>query len=95
MSDITTVLSFCHKSGSSGKELAMMLVSTTKPEREGEDHKNQEERGTKKRKTKPKKRIRKIKKCKFRATMIHLNFEVSPIGMQEIYSLYTQIVTQV
>jgi len=27
--------------------------------------------------------------------MIHLNFEVSPIGMQEIYSLYTQIVRQV
>jgi hypothetical protein len=49
MSYITTVLSFCHKSGSSGKELAMMLVSTTKPEREGEHHKNQEERGTRKR----------------------------------------------
>jgi hypothetical protein len=41
------------------------------------------------------KRIRKIKKHKFRATMIHLNFEVSPIGMQEIYSLYIQIVGQV
>jgi len=49
MSYITTVLSFCHKSGSRGKELAMMLVSTRKPEREGEDHKIQEERGTKNR----------------------------------------------
>jgi hypothetical protein len=32
----------------------MMLVSTTKPEREGEDHKNQEERGTKKRRKREK-----------------------------------------
>jgi hypothetical protein len=27
--------------------------------------------------------------------MIHLNFEVSPIGMQDIYSLYIQIVSRV
>jgi hypothetical protein len=44
MSYITTILSFCQKSGRSGKELAMMMVSTAKTKKKEEQKREEKEK---------------------------------------------------
>jgi hypothetical protein len=70
-----------------------MMASSTKPEREGEDMKNQEQRGTKNRKRKIKKKPKEKRKDKekqdtktlraWSSWRIKLDFKTSPTRMKK------------